>query len=71
MTATTDSPTMGGGVHAAPDAKATPATAFKAFQVSRCVIESLVLPSAMRNCTGTAPSSAVVRMNSNCLRSGR
>jgi len=41
------------------------------FQVSIWVIESLVLPSAVRNCTGTPPSVSVVRKNSSCFKSGR
>ena len=46
------------------------ATARSAFQVSMCVTESLVLPSAQRSWQGT-PSPVTVRMNNNCFRSGR
>ena len=35
------------------------------------VRESLALPSVQRNATGILPSALIVRMNSNCFRSGR
>ena len=50
---------------------ARPAIVRNVFQVSMWVRESLVLPSVQRKATGTWPSAVMVRMNSNCFKSGR